>query len=172
MPACQCPRPRYLAKAKQQGLHRAAKVVHVFLKLVGTVLPGQGRAQLGPATTATVRTGPPGVPWTSWSSPVPHTDGGRLPAGPTHRKAGVHDSKLPCQTQVHGAAQGVPEPLAHGLHDGGHVAPFELTAESAGPVSWGPETGPVAHSLRAPLAAPDYIRALPLLSGGSQEVPR
>lgn len=109
--------------------------------------PGEGSARPrslwcpGSPATATVWTGPPGVPWTSWSSPVPHADGGRLPAEPTHRKAGVYNSKLPCQTQVHGAAQGVPKPLAHGLHDGAHVVPFELTAESASPVSWGPETG-------------------------------
>ena len=47
--ACRPPCPRYLAEAKQQGLHRAAKVVHVFLELVGAVLLGQRRAQLGTA---------------------------------------------------------------------------------------------------------------------------
>lgn len=58
---------------------------------------------------------------------------GGMPRVPTHCDTGVHRSQLPCQPQIHGSAQGVSQPLADGLNDSGHVAPFKLSAESPRP---------------------------------------
>lgn len=97
------------------------------------------------------------------------TQVGGTPAEPTHRNSGVHSSKLSCQPQVHSSAQGVPKPLANGLHDSGHIAPFKLTAENPWPMTRGPAasshcpaTRPpsVPQSSRAPVPSPQLHKAI------------
>ena len=71
------------------------------------------------------------VPNGPWSHPF--WEGGvrqATPAGLTHCNTGVHSSKIPCQHQGYGSAQGVPKPPANGLQDCGQIVPFKLIAES------------------------------------------